>query len=64
MTNKSSSKPKMPNTASGIISRGDIKYIIPAKKHKNIRNRNIYISPPTEKNSVLAWRNRVGRSHK
>lgn len=64
MTNKSSSKPRKPNTASGIISSGEIKYISAAKKHKNIRSLNMYISPPTEKNSELAWRNRVGRSQR
>lgn len=64
MTNKSSSKPRKPNTASGIISRGEIKYINAAKKQRNIRSLNIYISPPTEKNSELAWRNRVGRSQR
>ena len=52
MIKKSSKNPRSPNTASGIISNGDIKYNTAAIKQIITRNLNIHINPPTVKNSL------------
>jgi len=52
----------MPNAASGMRSRGDMKYNKAAMKQTKIRNRNIQIRPPNVKTSRKAWRSNVGKS--
>lgn len=54
----------MPNTASGIMSSGEMRYMNAATKHNTIRIRNMYIRPEKEKKSLLMWRNRVGKSYR
>lgn len=63
-TKRSSRRPRMPKMASGIISSGEMRYMTAAMKHSTMRSRNMYMMPPTEKNSEPAWRSRVGRSRR
>ena len=58
----SSIKPNIPKTASGTMSKGDMKYNRASKNSTTTLNLNIITSPPTEKNSVHRWRNNIGRS--
>ena len=47
----SSKKPMMPNTASGRMSNGEMRYRNAASTRIPIRNLNIHMRPPTLKNS-------------
>ena len=63
-TTMSSKRPKMPKTASGIMSSGLIRYMMAATTQRTMRMRNMYISPLKEKKSLVRWRSRVGRSYR
>ena len=63
-TTISSNRPNIPNTASGIISNGEIRYRIAAKKQMITRKRNMQNRPLNEKKSLVKCLNIVGRSYR